>query len=98
MRQRCRDPKRKDWKNYGGRGIAVCQRWMIYENFLADMGRRPSPKHSLDRIDNDKNYEPGNCRWATKAEQIASRRQIGRFWDLDVRRAAGEKGRKTRWS
>ena len=61
--------KARDIANYRERGITVCERWLVYTNFLDDMGPRPSPKHSLDRINNDGNYEPGNCRWATSTEQ-----------------------------
>lgn len=75
MKFRCLDQTPETFKYYGERGIHVCDRWMKYENFLTDMGRRPSPSHSIDRINNDGNYEPGNCRWATKAEQVANRRQ-----------------------
>jgi hypothetical protein len=67
--------KGKDYAAYFGRGITVCERWQTFENFLADMGRRPSSKHSLDRIDNDGNYEPGNCRWATAKEQRMNQRR-----------------------
>jgi hypothetical protein len=69
MRGRCFDPKNSAYKRYGGRGIMVCKRWLKFENFIADMGLRPSPKHSLDREDNDGNYTPKNCRWATKKQQ-----------------------------
>ena len=74
MKQRCENPKLKGFKDYGGRGIKVCERWQTFENFLADMGERPSPGHSVDRINNDGNYEPGNCRWATRVTQSNNRR------------------------
>lgn len=74
MRQRCRNPRCREWKFYGGRGIGICQEWDDYPRFLADMGRRPSAKHSLDRIDNSRGYEPSNCRWATDTEQCRNRR------------------------
>lgn len=75
MIQRCEYPPFNDYKYYGGRGVKVCERWRnSYENFLADMGRKPSPKHSIDRIDPSGNYEPGNCRWATASEQRLNRR------------------------
>ena len=74
MIARCTNPHHIGWKNYGGRGIRVCTRWLKYEHFLADMGRRPGRKHSIDRINNDGNYEPKNCRWATVKEQSANRR------------------------
>ncbi len=69
MLTRCNNPKVASYRYYGARGVSVCERWSSFENFLADMGRRPSPKHSLDRKDNDGNYEPNNCRWATRIEQ-----------------------------
>ncbi len=69
MRQRCSNPNTAEYRHYGERGIAICARWQDFENFLADMGPRPSPQHSIDRIDVDGDYEPGNCRWATPVEQ-----------------------------
>lgn len=75
MIKRCTNPKRKDYPQYGGRGIAVCDKWIhSYEAFIADVGRRPSSELTLDRINNDGNYEPTNVRWATKKQQAANRR------------------------
>ena|ERR1700675_1534927 len=74
MKTRCTNPKAKDFKHYGGRGIKVCQRWQYFENFFADMGPKPSPRHSIDRINPDGDYEPLNCRWATWKEQRHNRR------------------------
>lgn len=73
MHDRCRNPNNKRYGRYGGRGISVCDRWSDYQNFLADMGRRPPHCSSIDRIDNDGNYEPGNCRWATAKQQTSNR-------------------------
>ena len=69
MKQRCLDPKNKRWDRYGGRGIKVCDRWMSFDNFLVDMGLPPSRNHQLDRINNDGNYEPSNCRWVERRQQ-----------------------------
>lgn len=75
MKARCLDSDHDSYKWYGGRGITICDRWLAsFEAFLADMGARPSLKHSIDRINNDGNYEPGNCRWATANEQAQNQR------------------------
>lgn len=75
MIQRCTNPKASGWSYYGGRGVSVCPEWKSsFEAFYKHMGRKPSKSHSLDRIDVNGNYEPGNVRWATKKEQRANRR------------------------
>jgi hypothetical protein len=75
MKRRCDDPSNPQHKNYGARGISVCDEWSkSYQAFRDHVGQRPTPRHSLDRIDNNDGYKPGNIRWATPAEQSANRR------------------------
>lgn len=74
MKRRCQNPNEKAYADYGAKGVTVCQRWHdSFEAFLEDMGKRPSPKHEIDRIENSKGYEPGNCRWATRPEQAQNK-------------------------
>ena len=98
MRERCINPHARHFNHYGGRGISFCDRWNSFENFLADMGERPTGM-SLDRINVNGNYEPGNCRWATSVEQARNKRnscvltgfgetKTASEWIHDPRRAA----------
>lgn len=76
IKQRCSNPKSKGFKNWGGRGISVCKRWAVsYDNFIEDMGTCPSGCRGLDRIDNNGDYEPSNCRWATQSQQMRNMRR-----------------------
>lgn len=80
MLERCYNPNDINYKNYGGRGIVVCERWReSFENFFTDLGKKPTPKHSLERSKTDGNYEPSNCRWATRLEQNRNRRRHAWF-------------------
>lgn len=93
MVSRCHCPSSGSYKDYGARGVTVCSRWVeSFEAFAADMGYRPSNKHSIDRIDGTKGYEPSNCRWATDSEQANNRRGVRVF------QIGGEAGTVRDWS
>lgn len=87
MIQRCTNPRAKGYENYGGRGISVNPLWRSFHKFLADVGPRPSTKHSLDRIDVNGNYEPGNVRWATPQQQAANTRKGVGYVSFEAGRA-----------
>lgn len=101
MKRRCTAIRSPDYKWYGARGISVCDRWKnSFPNFLADMGCRPSSKHSIDRIDNEGDYEPGNCKWSTAKEQARNRRhRTGKLSDAETVRVVGlrNKGKTLKW-
>lgn len=92
MRTRCNNPNSERYQDYGGRGIYICDRWRTFENFLADMGEPPSDRHTIDRIDNDGNYCPENCRWATPKEQNCNTR-VNHIIDYD-----GKSMNVTQWA
>lgn len=76
MRNRCLNPNAEDWAYYGGRGVTIVRKWAVFAVFLRDMGRRPSPRHTLDRINDNVGYRPGNCRWATRLTQSRNRSYV----------------------
>jgi hypothetical protein len=79
MVSRCTNPKSKDWRLYGARGISICKEWLNIDSFIKDMGERPSKKHSLDRVDNNRGYNKDNCRWAIPKEQANNKRNNRKF-------------------
>lgn len=88
MKGRCLNPKNQVYIHYGGRGITVCERWLKFENFIADMGKKPHPLHTLDRINPSGNYEPSNCRWADKKTQANNRRCSTVTYNILIERIA----------
>jgi hypothetical protein len=90
MHHRCNCKTATVYRYYGGKGIRVCDRWKEFENFLADMGRRPSELHSIDRIESNKDYEPSNCRWATQKQQVRNKGDNRRLTLNGVTRCVAE--------
>lgn len=95
MISRCENPNTPFFKHYGGRGIRICSRWRSsFDNFYADMGLRPTEKHSLDRIDPNGDYEPENCRWATSKQQTRNFRNANKVFGVSVHDLAERNGLK----
>lgn len=92
IKSRCTNPNNEKWALYGGRGIALDARWLIYENFVQDMGEQPSPQHTVDRIDVNGPYSPENCRWATPVEQSNNKRNNVRLGGKTLAEHARELG------
>jgi len=101
MKKRCYNKNTHQYKDWGGRGIIVCERWLhSFSAFLEDMGTKPSPEYSIDRTDNNGNYEPGNCRWSTHSEQASNKRTPTHYFKKVIRTTTGYRGvypYKTYW-
>lgn len=96
MRERCLNPKAINFARYGGRGVTVCAKWRdSFEAFLADMGERPGRSYSIERIDGNRGYQPGNCRWATPIEQATNRRSARLFTHDGLTLTVAEWSRRT---
>jgi len=90
MKGRCLDPKNRAYHHYGGRGITICERWLVFDNFLADMGQKPTKLHTIDRIEVNGNYEPTNCKWSTRKEQRLNQRKLARIEDFTIEELVAE--------
>jgi hypothetical protein len=111
MKSRCNNPKASGYNNYGAKGIQVCDRWAVFENFLIDMGERPGAEYSIERLDGTKNYCPENCKWATRLEKnrnrsmciyitIEGKKQTVKEWalELNLNRQTIDRRLKLGWS